>query len=334
MLFLFLQKLKNKGVFIVHVKNSICFDWISFTYRKNDINYIFRLLGAKDLDFVRLSGYHGYKVRYFFDGISISVGSGRGDIWVEMTGQGCRTFENACKRSFEDLICDIIDGGELFNIARLDVAYDDFCGLLDIDLIERETSLHNYVSCFRSARLNKEFHSNAKTIYFGSCKSSIMFRIYNKAAEQKIEDECSHWIRFEMQLRDERAYNFALMYCMNDYNIGYVFSGVVNNYIRFVERSDGRIYNDDVADWWLRFVNSCDKIRLYGYKKDSFNITDVAGYVINQAGNAIDCILNAFGIDKFVDMIKQRNIKRNVKYDIALDNYYSECFKHGYGIPF
>lgn len=315
-------------------KNTISFDWLSFTYKKNDINYILRLLGASGLDFVRLNGYHGYKIRYYYEGISISVGSGRSDVWVEMTGQGCRTFENFCKSNFNDLFCDIIEGGDLFHIARLDVAYDDFEGLLDIDLIEKETSLHNYVSCFRSARLNKEFHSNSKTIYFGSPKSAIMFRIYNKAAEQKVEEECSHWIRFEMQLRDERAYNFAFMYYMEDYNIGSVFSGVLNNYLRFVIRTDGRIYNDEICHWWLKFVNNCEKIRLYDKKKVDINITNVAGYVVNQAGNAIDCVLNAFGIDKFLEMIKQRNVKHNSKYDVALDKYYDDCFENGLGIPF
>ena len=54
----------------------------------------------------------------------------------------------------------------------------------------------------------KGFEHPAKTVYFGSAKSEVRFRIYDKAQERG--GLGYHWVRFEMQLRRERAFNFLV----------------------------------------------------------------------------------------------------------------------------
>lgn len=315
--------------------NLISFDWLSFSYKGNDVSFVKRFLGLRNVDFTLVNGSHGCRKRYYYEGISINFGSVRDDIWVEFTGSGCRTFEHFSSLTWDKLFRKLIDFEDKFHFARLDVAYDDYNYVLDLDLIDSEIEKHNYVSCFRSAYCDKQYHNNGKTIYFGSPRSDVRFRIYNKAVEQKVTDTVPHWIRFEMQLRNERAYNFVLNYVLTDFDLGYVFTGVINNYLRFVDFEEGkRIYNADISAWWSAFIQNTARIKLFTKRNLKQNMTNVAGYVINGCGNAIFCVINGFGVDKFLDMLYNRSVKPNIKYDMILDNFLNDCFKNQIGIPF
>ena len=60
--------------------------------------------------------------------------------------------------------------------------------------------------------------------------SSVLIRIYDKAAERGLP-EGQHWVRVELQLRDERAEAF----CFDPAPIGLLFRGVLVNYVRYVD---------------------------------------------------------------------------------------------------
>lgn len=152
-------------------------------------------------------------------------------------------------------------------VTRIDIAYDDRpqdeqTGLLDFFTILEAIRADEYVSRPRQVR-HMEYLKGGRgeTIYFGSGQSDTLLRIYDKAAEQQIENE--HWIRVEIQLRRERAHALFLLlaneYCVDDFDLGAVLLAVL----------DFKVPNDDTnksrwptAPWWSEFVQSASRIRL------------------------------------------------------------------------
>ena len=121
-------------------------------------------------------------------------------------------------------------------VTRIDIAYDDRpqvgqAGLLDFVTILEAIRADEFVSRPRQVRL-MEFLKGGKgtTIYFGSGQSDTLLRIYDKAAEQQLDNE--HWIRVEIQLRRERAHALFLLlaneYCVEDFDIGAVLLAVLD----------------------------------------------------------------------------------------------------------
>ncbi|MGN1319363.1 MAG: hypothetical protein ACI4VF_10150, partial [Lachnospirales bacterium] len=91
-------------------------------------------------------GCKGYADRYYFNGISIHCnGSPNGrfgkpieGVWLEMSGEGCRTFESYGNADWNNLF-DYCNRNELnITMNRIDLAYDDFIGLL----VLRQTKSH------------------------------------------------------------------------------------------------------------------------------------------------------------------------------------------------
>ena len=136
-----------------------------------------------------------------------------------MSGRGCRTFEAESGCSMLDLIKSVVGLQQLgkAHIARCDVAFDDVSGVLPLDIIYKKVSerwthekiagdkLYEYVSPLRS--YNAQITNKGITVYIGSETSDLLIRFYDKACEQKLD--IPHWVRLEMQLRNDHAYNYC-----------------------------------------------------------------------------------------------------------------------------
>lgn len=102
--------------------NLILFDWFSFTTTKFSVDELISFTGLSNCDFVTsLKGARGYRRKYYFDGINIHF-DGREDmgVWFEMSGQGCRVFEEHSSLSWAQLFTFVLQHG--CHITRLDVA--------------------------------------------------------------------------------------------------------------------------------------------------------------------------------------------------------------------
>ena len=132
---------------------------------------------------------------------------------LDMSGQGCRSFEEYGTGDFDGLFR-LFQQGEGYHVTRLDVAFDDHSGILDIQRLFRDSDNQDgdqqFVSKFRKSRIEKEFKDGRPgiTVYHGSKKSAVLIRIYDKAAERGLPED-QHWVRVELQLRDERAEAFC-----------------------------------------------------------------------------------------------------------------------------
>lgn len=270
--------LDSASRFTLPTTNRVLIDWCQFTFPDSvALEDVFVLLGGEfsTLDFGR-HGYHsGYQRGYvsvYADGL---VGMGT---HVIASGKGCRQLEfEGCVTDWSAFFLKILDMGGHFT--RLDVAFDDFEGKLDMEKILDSCKGGLVVSRFgkkgsgipgepsRGPRVHVEFDldmdsgSNlGMTVRFGSKKSKTQVIFYDKAAEQGLDSEL-HWVRCEMRFRDLRASAVACD-IIND-GIGVV-SGVLRAYLDFKVRSstDSNRWRWSTVDWWESFLGYAEKMTL------------------------------------------------------------------------
>ena len=301
------------------MENIILYDWLSFTYKTEDPLYIVSVLGLDHVPWETVKGARGYRDRLYFNCISIHF-NGREDMgcWCEMSGQGCRAFESltTLPGKWDDLFQIISE--EKMNITRVDLAFDDHTGILDINEIIQDTRKQEFVS--RSDYWEILESSKGQSLQFGSPQSDVLIRIYDKARERNCA-EGEHWIRCELQLRHDRAVKLAGL----GLPIGQAFCGVVVNYLRFVDPDpeDSNRWRWPMKSYWGEMLCGAERIRLYEAPGLDYNFDRCKKYVISQAGNAIDAYIQMRGVPGFLEDLENRPVHRNPKYDALVSAYKS-----------
>lgn len=294
-------------------ENIVLYDWLSFTSKTHSPEQIIAALGLSNVPWIETKGARGYRCRKYFSCISIHYdGMDNMGVWCEMSGQGCRTFETLSEVGWERLFQFIHDNG--LKITRLDVAYDDHTGVLPMDRIMDDTRCGMWIG--RST--NWEIHESNKgsSVGIGSMKSEVYIRIYDKAAERGMPDQ--HWIRVELQLRDDRALQFSLIQLA----IGEAFAGVLLNYLRYIEPSeDSNRWRWPLTDYWDNLILDAHAISIYRSPGMEYNEEQLKYNVVERWGNAIDCAIQLYGIDEVQSMIEHRNAKPNPKYSMIIKQH-------------
>ena len=322
------------------VENMILRDWFSFTSKNHTPQQLIKALGLSHCAWSDVQkGAHGYQDRLYYGSISVHY-NGREDmgVWVEMTGQGCRNFEQftTLPNKWEDLIAFVI--GISLHITSYDVAFDDHTGVLDIDKIQDDIEENSFVSPCRFWETVRS--SQGKSAYIGSPQSPVRVRIYDKARERGLDDG-QHWIRVELQLRDARADKFvrlshpavavpAGMYrktgeVVENIPIGEAFAGVLLNYLRIVEpcETDSNKSRWQMAEYWANLLGAVGAISIYTEPESEYNLDRCKNYVINLAGNAVDCMMDVYGVDEFLLLLNGRTCKQNPKYEVIKSEYHA-----------
>lgn len=301
--------------------NKIIYDYLTISSKVHTTQDMITLLGVEGITFEDGQGTGWYRKRLYFDGISIRYDPVKEDmegVCLEMSGEGCRAFESYSDGNFDRLFSEVAMYPGDMNITRLDVAYDDHLGVLDLDTIRKYTEAGSYISKFTKANINIDLDKwqtgngrRGYSVNFGSMKSELYLRIYDKAFERKKD---GHWIRVELQLRNERAKNFV---SMNE-SIGEKYAGVLMQYLRFVDHNDSDInrWRSPTTDWWRDFLNNASGISIYEKPGVEYNYLNLENYVIKQAGNAIDTYIEIRGIDGLLEDLKKRGTIPNPKYKI------------------
>jgi len=247
------------------------FDWLSFTIKKDiSVDYIItEFLKMSSTDFIELDkGNYGYKRQIAHGGVRIYLdGKEEMGIHIQLSGQGCRQVEEALNGDWLSLFKKVIEFDGTFT--RCDIAIDDKIGLLDITKIQEKTEKKEYVSRFKNWSITTSCKNDSnrfgKSIYFGSAESDIRLRFYDKAVEQGVD---GHWVRTELQLRDERANNAILLY-LSGKGIGEIVAGVLKNYIRFVDSShDSNKRRWNTSKFWDKFIADAEVLRLTEGQKE------------------------------------------------------------------
>lgn len=188
-----------------------------------------------------------YKTGLSFGGIIINHhGLDQEGVLVSLSGEGCKTFERESPIGWEALrkIATATDA----HTTRLDIAYDDFSGTLNLTEIKEMRDKNRYTSHLKR---NQETRTGRRieeelTVSFGSPKSNVYIRFYDKAAEQKLQG--IHWVRAEIQLRGKHAHNAMCQ----DLPIDVLFASIMVKYILFkkASKTDSNRSRWPLAPFW------------------------------------------------------------------------------------
>lgn len=298
------------------MQSNILIDWLTFSSKIDDVHSVIELLGLTECDFKACSGryYYGSGFRFgniniYFDGLNDDMG-----VCVEMSGQGCRDFETFGTGDWYSIFWHYMQNRPQVNISRLDVAYDDFDKLLDLDRIIADTFNDNYVS--RNKHWNVQKGSRGATVEHGDRGGSMYIRIYDKRAERKRED-LEYWARCELQMRDQLPGNFVEALINEEEPIEKLYFEVLNNYLRYVEPSDtdSNKRRWPVADHWQQFIQTAVKRSIFVAPGVDYNMLGLHKYVFNQAGNAIKTYIDIQGVDSFFEQLEHLKKSKNPKYE-------------------
>lgn len=311
-------------------KMRVLIDYLTLSSKIHSHVELISDLGLSDYTFAELPGKYGWQNRMYYRGVSVYFGGNRDDVCIELSGTGCRTVEEVSENRYDwygflkSFYHNIKDRD--VHISRLDIAADDREGLLRYQTLVKHCQENRYIC---KARWRIWIDGDEQAIYFGSPKSSRRLRIYNKALERGEE---GHWLRAELQMRDDNATSFYLNYISMGGNIGECYGGILNDFLRFVCEPvlHSNYSRALITPWWRKFVgtiNKCPQLYLDG---GDYTMSDVQRFLERQASSSLKLWLsvNDGDISDIVDMIdgarlnkRQLDLLRKIKNSEVIDNF-------------
>lgn len=290
-------------------------DWVSATFQYvQTVRNVVEIMGLDMTQFVQGNGgKFGYRKHYMLGHIFVYYdGNENMGIHVEMSGQGCREFELLSSVGWDGYISAVLQYGKL---SRLDVAIDEFEGILNLQTIKRAVREGRIVSRFKRARTICETELKTgqelgNTIYFGRPSSSLQVRFYDKFAERlaagkEMEEGITHWVRVELQMRDDHANNFAtvMIYDSDNTPLGVQICGVLGEYIRIASRKEGtNRARWPVAKYWTNFLDGCKRLKISPVAPDR-TVERTHSWLEHQAKKSIATLFSAY--DDTVDFLNE-----------------------------
>lgn len=252
-------------------KNDLLVDWLEFTCfqdceelgseeREKLESWGFDLEKFEHLE----SGLMGYKKRMWGNYTQILYAGNVGmRTHIVLSAKGVRAYE--VNNKAENLINMLTH--EDISFTRIDLALDIKDGSIEFKQLLEYLNNNQVVTRFKKYKyvVEKQIEEGGQqilgeTVYFGSRSSNIFIRIYDKAKQMKEEGS---WIRIEIVYKDEHANALALYIAQGKENLGVLFSKTLNNYIRFVEKSnDSNKRRWKTADFWARILEDSGRLKL------------------------------------------------------------------------
>lgn len=327
-------------------------DWLEFTVHDLAVDTIINLILKLDpKDFMDLpKGRYGYRKQKIWNAGTIFLlynlesGHDKMGVHIIITGQACRQYE--ANRSIPDIINNARRTLAKHKFTRIDIAIDDqsnqtlnFDKFLDYSEKGYTSSLwYKYSVLMEKQIANTEILG--RTIYYGSKKSKIFMRVYDKKREQikkakvsqqekeSLLKEQPEWTRMELVFREERA-NMAADYILLNGSVGELIRGVLNHYIRFVEPNPNSKSQQKrrwkTATWWEKVIEDVEEIQL-SQKKADRRIEDMQDWIIKQISPTLATILEATGGDMnwLINVITSGSSRLKNKHRQAIIQYIME----------
>jgi len=286
-------------------------DWMSFTIPA-DRRYTFQDFIPGGIEWMG-HGWLGYTQMGVFAGCGrVGVSPERPEMGAHFSIPPTAMARMAGSSDFwADLPCVVATvhalGGK---VTRLDVAFDDRDGLLDISTMVEYLERRWYVSRWRKAKQIRGFDMG-KGAYdgngwdLGSRASNAMCRIYDKQLEriQAGEDNPGHWVRVELELKRERADAAAQLYASGDEGAFFAeLAGVLHGYISFVtpNPNDSNRRRWKPAAWWVAFLDGAEKARLTVLEKVKRTIEHVQDWFARQSSPSVAVVYESMGETAFI----------------------------------
>lgn len=175
-------------------------------------------------------------------------------------------------------------------VTRMDVALDDYNGLLSFDKMERKLKRKEFRSSKQRYQVLKDKKADGsnrgETIYLGTRKrhqDGYLIRFYDKYAEYKTKGAIlptevenivtgtgTHiWQRYEMEFHGKACGNFVEQ-ILQGLTFGYLYKGLMRNAIEFlkVSKSNKNKSYWSVVDWWEDFLDGAGKCSVSTPERD------------------------------------------------------------------
>lgn len=310
-------------------------DWLTFTdFVHTTPQEVMKFLGLPEdkIPWAYVQKFrNGYPEHFMWNNITISYGA-ENERWydspekahkdmgicINFSGQGCRAYETEGGNWIHlfrllqgDLPTKLIDELPLayartfkerrrFNVTRLDLAFDDHTDLIDIHRVEYDVRERNYVSKSTKTEItwsdDQDTDIQGLSVGVGSKKSMVYVRIYDKAAERGFKDR--HWVRVELQLRDDRAL-MAMTQILHTRHVGITVAGILRNYLTFrTPSSDTNKSRWPIAYYWQRVIGTMEKISLWISPGEPYNISKSEAWLKKQYGQLITTLSEIQGFDQ------------------------------------
>jgi len=164
-------------------------------------------------------------------------------------------------------------GESVFHLTRLDIAIDDKNEVpyFTIERIKKKCLNEEFISKSRSYRFAESsfVDGTAKTVYIGDGKSNLSYRFYDKDKEQcgKYDipyEEMESWKRTELQLRDEVAHQFALLFSESPADLGELAFDLLGSSLRFVTVDKMQVNKSRwrTSQFWERFLGVVKPLKI------------------------------------------------------------------------
>jgi hypothetical protein len=287
--------------------NRLLVDWVEWTEHEASVDAVCGRLGddwtegEKGALGYRKSRISAAKAAAFYDG---QPGMG---VHVRASGSACRALEaQGVVDDWEAFLSSLLVGGR--SMTRLDIALDDRTGTVTVERCYDAEKAGNLVRRFRKAAayeyLDGDGGTQSRTLKFGSTKSALSVRIYDKALEA---GRPGPWTRIEVQARDERAAALAGKLVLTDPRArAQAFGGLLLYYLDFKAAGrDGNRSRWSTAEWWSDFIQSTVKRKLDVDPKPLPSAEEAISALMQQYGPSMAALVEVVGYGPIFDAVER-----------------------------
>lgn len=219
------------------------FDYVRVSFKTNNVQNVIEKVLKMDIDYFvpDEKAYYGYLESYSLGDIIVMSslkGSEKG-VLIQFSGRGCRNYD-AVLDELNDTWFNFFQRCKNFNghFTRIDVAVDDTEEIMSINSMKEKMEFGLFQMEFRNwYPYGKE--ESGITLYFGSRKSEMFFRFYQKGLEIASKEgipveEVEVKNRYEIVMKNEKAAKFIDQF-LNGSNVGGMALGLMSQYLAFYD---------------------------------------------------------------------------------------------------
>lgn len=262
-------------------------DWLAFTIKETKLSVI-----LEEIFRIKLENWtpltmqlYGYQKSCGSNGITVlyndADGTGQQGVHCILSGNAIRQYNKI--NSITDLI-NRVKKIETAKFKRIDLTLDVVNANM-LSFIKNSVIDEKYKTRYKKYTKIQQFNTKngektAETYYFGSRQSENMVRIYDKAAEQKIEaDIC----RIEIELKKNSAHKVALD-ISNKEDLQAIVNGILKNNLNFLEEKRKKnTARNNISEKWKTTINY-DSTAIYrsATEKEETSLTSKANWLYKQ----------------------------------------------------
>lgn len=359
---------------------STCIDYLKFTFPVGfgeDGSYFKDLFDLMRIEFDKAEGLrsmHGFSdvariapgTNLMFGGTMTNRKTGESTTMLELTGEGCRDFED---RYFSPLFMadQSIDREKTIREAwtklielclrmngeckRVDLPTDDFSGKITVDEIKKKVARREYSTTLRALEVTDQKKGgleDVKTVRdsklsgysatFGTRKS-LQLCIYDKLSERLakgIDPKVGTWVRYEVRFYHERASQeiHELLKALKEGNLAGHIVGCLAAIIDFKEPSEMNDHHrSDAKTWskWSDFMKNGSAASLFANAPRVMTVESNASWLVKEGSKSFIRILASLhgcDIASIGSALALKAIGKLTKADLQFINQYRKKLKY------